>query len=273
MKFEIYRRTGVPWHDRYASYLRTGLVARGHEVKLVGVDHDPVGIPILLGPNYFRSVQSLCKLENINYLMVNRAFYGDPDAVSIGWNGFNGSADHMTDQVVSHRSRFERWGVQPKPVKDPGDVHGGVVFGQVHTHSPWRLSEWYDVARKRLDLRFPQVLPLFRPHPSASQCAPSGYVLSPSTMSMAALATFAQFATLLNSTAVVECVLEGMWVDVWDDNSIAWLVPLATQAQRVNWLHKLAASQWWYDEILAGDWVGPLTDRDPDNKPTGPRPQ
>jgi hypothetical protein len=265
----IYAQPTVAWQVRYANALRKAFTAFGYGVAVRtsargGISGD--ALPVVLGPNYWQAIQADCARLGVNYVMVNRAFWGDPDFVSIGWNGFNGHADFVTDHADG--SRWER--IKPRDIAPlrPIDPNGrGMVFAQFHAHSTTYPSAdaWAHEALNNVRVYWPHMHVEVRPHPAQARVCPLAQDLRVISL-----------AVTLNSTVAVECLIDGVVTVAVDRGSPVYgCVPhsviaatsygftdLVTDARR-NCLHRLAWSQWSIDEIPEGQFWRQLSQRQP----------
>lgn len=262
----VYANPTVKWQIRYANALRAGALRFGYRVEVRSRHNARLSVDVLnivLGPNYWHSVQQECRERSLNYLMVNRAFWGDPDYVSIGWNGFNGHADFVTEHADG--SRWER--TKPRDVAEQRKVDAwghAWVFGQVSAHTTaWAsVQAWQRHAAAELDREWPGMRVEHRLHPAHGGNA----------QRLEDVVEHCDLAVTLNTTAVVACVIAGVPVVAQDVGNIAWAY-YPEQVARANWqpsdaerqlfLHRLAWSQWALAEIPEGQWLAHLTQRLP----------
>jgi len=267
----VYANPAIAWQLRVANELRKGLEANKLRVQvrskcppqLSTLEHH-----IVLGPNLWVRVQQQCKERGINYLMVNRAFWGDPHNVAIGWNGMNGHADFLNEQMNAERY-WSTCLVHPRPLK-PIDPDGhALILGQynLHTHAYPSLDAWQQAAEREVNAVYPRMRVKVRPHPAVSAGGPLWGALAGVTL-----------AVTLNSTAVVECLLAGVQCVAQDDGNVArcWVADRVHQTRtpmldsdRMRLLGQLAWAQWAIAELGTGQFWKHLTWRRP-NKPPQP---
>jgi hypothetical protein len=262
----IYAQPTVKWQVRYANALRTAFVKFGYTVEVRTRHVAPLSamgvLNVLLGPNYWQSVQTECRQRGFNYLMVNRAYWGDPDYVCIGWNGFNGHADCITENVDGQRwERIKPY--EPLPQRHVDAWGNAVVMGQFHAHSFEydNPDTWVDDALYETRLAWPGMHVAARPHPGKQNTGPLDAALRDCSLMVT-----------LNSTVAIEGLLRGIPVVAQDSGNALWsYVPQAvaranhqpTPAERQLLLHRLAYCQWSCAEIPEAGFLEHLTQRNP----------
>jgi hypothetical protein len=259
----LHSEPALRWQKLYQSYLADGLEAAGHTVRITHERHAAVAhgdeVPLLLGCNCFGDVQTQYAGEGRSYLMVNRAFWGDPFSVSIGWNGFNGNAEYCIPENAPRKAVPAY-----KPLRTIDDGHFAVVMGQLHRHTLnyAALSAWYAGAVKEIHAALPGMPVHFRPHP-ANPSSSWASLYSDSRPLEEVLAD-AAFVVTLNSTVAVDALLAGVPTAAYDPGSpahpyarlqgpAAAAVGLRMHVHRMDeWLQRLAYAQWTTAEIQAG---------------------
>jgi hypothetical protein len=266
-KVVIYSKPDIQWHARYAPAFAEGLRQQGVGSVVVRTTRAPTAgeLPLILGPNCFGQVQQHCADTGRPYLLVNRAFWGDPDAVAIGWNGMNGHAD-----FVSNEDKMLPTALGLKPLREPNPRGHALIIGQydLATREHHSLDLWYANATAQVRQAFPNMTVSVRPHPAVyNDPMPLHYALGSVDLVMT-----------LNSTACVAAAIAGVRVCAQDKGSIGWgVLPLhpahpMDPGLRLPWLRRLASSQWRQDELAYGKWWLQLTSRAPHNKPQPPKP-
>jgi hypothetical protein len=268
----IYAKPSIRWHVLYANALRAGFAARGFtrvEVRsspLKAARYPEAGVlPVVLGPNNWHAVQAACRDSGGAYLMLNRAFWGDPDYVTIGWNGFNGHADYLLDYAD-----LDRYAATGGPEIRPArafDVDGeALILGQynLHSHDFTSLAAWQHDTAAALRDHYPRLTVRVRSHPAVAHPA----------RTLRADLRGCTLACTLNSTAVVESIAEGVPVLAADVGSVAYgwapkspLLAGSPTKDRLTLLRTLAWAQWSLVEIREGLFLDHLLRRTPHVKP------
>ena len=180
---------------------------------------------VLLGTTLWRDVEA-----SGEFLLVDRAGWGDPDYVQLVWNGRGRRGDH---RVPEGHGPDRAWLTLPEPMP----MRSGekiVLCGQCESNSPdWTLEGFYGA---------PHGATHFRPHPAAGN--PTALPMWRSFDDVGKLVT-------LNSTVAIEALLKGVPVVAYDAGSLAYGV-----TDREEWLAWLAWTQWAWDEIAEG---GPIS--------------
>lgn len=232
----IHAAPQIDWHRQRAPQIAAGLKAIGVRCEIVSDTNRREGLPILLGTTRWRA------LEQGDYLLVDRASFGDPHFVQLVRNGHGRRGDHR----VPSGAPAERW----EWIEDRAAVRLApwgcgkrrVLCGQTETYSPaWQsLALWYAAVGL-----YPSH---FRKHPAGEN--PTGL---PETRKW----TDCGLAITLNSSVGVDAVLNGVPTVTMDEGAMAWdvssHVPHETlKPARLPWLHWLAWTQWAWDEIAKG---------------------
>lgn len=275
----LHSEPALRWQKLYQSYLADGLEAQGHIAKITHDRHNAVAqgdeVPLLLGCNCFGDVQTKYASEGRNYLMVNRAFWGDPTSVSIGWNGFNGNAEYCIPADAPRKAVPAH-----RPLRTVDGGHFAVIMGQLHRHTLnyASLNAWYSSAVKDIAAAYPGMPIHFRPHPANPNAGwaslycdnrPLDYVLEDAAL-----------VATLNSTVAVDALLAGVPTAAYDPGSpahpysrlqgpAAAAVGLRMHAHRMDeWLQDLACAQWTTAEIQAGlPWLQLLHGNNLESRP------
>lgn len=100
MKVTIYCNRAIPWHNKRLAQFEAGLKQIGFFVSVtnssVRINDNPA---VLFGTSGFKQVEAVPG----DWLLVDRAFWGDPDCVRLGWNGRGMAGDYKTDLAPSLR--------------------------------------------------------------------------------------------------------------------------------------------------------------------------
>lgn len=213
----------MAWQVKRLPALVTGLNRLGFTVSVTEsrgrVSHDPA---VILGTTFFREVED----SPGDWLLVDRASYGDPEFVQLVWNGHGNRGDH---KVPTHTdARFISHGVTLKAYQGGSRV---VLCGQERAYSPdWTLSEWYAY---RSDCSH------FRPHPAVP--------VLPVNMPVAETFKDCGLAVTLNSSVAIQCLIDGIRVEVDDVGGMAY-----SMKDRETLFPWLAYTQWTWEEIETG---------------------
>jgi hypothetical protein len=263
----LYAKPDIDWHRRYAPAFVAGLSHCGVRVTCASKPQRHLGsaIPLILGPNCFGAVQQDCYESKRPYVLVNRAFWGDPDAVAIGWNGMNGHADFVANTDLMLPTTLGL-----KPLREPKRDGLCLIMGQydLATYEYPSLDAWYERAKADVRAAFPRMRVVVRPHPAVSN----------NPMPLQHCLENVDLVMTLNSTACVATAIAGIRTVAQDRGSCGWGVlpshpahPM-DPATRLPWLRRLASSQWRHDQLHYGKWWLQLTSRAPLNQPQPPKP-
>jgi hypothetical protein len=255
----VYGKPNIAWHDRYAQYFYDGLRKLGVTAEFTSKGVVPPArdnhVDVLFGPNHFRAVQNELAAQGRPYLIVNRAWWGDPDAVAITWNAINGYAywPELSNELL------RPVGVPAPPRAEP--LQGYVLLlgqARLHTYAFTSLEHWYGVAvQEAVAVHGRHVPVVFRPHPSWGGDAPPGTQLARHGSLQQALAGAKQVLTL-NSTAAVECMQRGVPTVAYDRGSPVWDCAARHPSQQPAWgrwgqvERRLGRQQWRWEELAAG---------------------
>jgi len=228
MTVAIHCNSGIAWQAKRAEYFSAGL-------KVLGIDHiitdsriRVADNAILFGTTFWRGIEGC----DGNWLLVDRASWGDPEFVSLVWNGHGRRGNHM---VPDDR------GGRDTPELQPWRTGSRVVLcGQTETYSPnyAQLPDWYSVARATH----------FRSHPTGE---------NPTGLPRAKDWSDCRLAVTLNSSVAVDAVIAGVPTVTMDEAAMAWDVTSHTPDEVITpdrrpWLEWLSWTQWHWDEIRDG---------------------
>lgn len=217
----IHHEPAVEWQERRVQQFSDGL-------KAIGIDHVVTSsrervsdVAILFGTTFWRRVE-----DDQPWLLVDRASIGDPDYVSLVWNGHGRRGDHCVPDSIDE-ARWKALGVEIKPQQAP--FRDTVICGQTEPYSPhWNtMAEWYETV---VDATH------FRQHPSGGN----------PTALPTKRGWNANFH-VLNSSVAVEAALRGCPLKVHDEGCMAHGIQ-----DREAWAHWLAWTQWNWNEIESG---------------------
>jgi len=220
----IHCEPGVAWQARRVKDFSSGLTA-------LGIEHTTTsnrrrisdGPAILFGTTFWKDIEN----SPGDWLLVDRASIGDPDYVSLVWNGHGRRGDHRVPEYADE-SRWEALGAELWPQAWGGQAV--VICGQTATYSPdWdSLEDWYASIKGATH---------FRRHPAGTN--PTGLPEKSDWFD-------AQFH-VLNSSVGVDAVIKGRQVTIHDEGCMAY-----GSEDRESWAHWLAWTQWRWDEIRGG---------------------
>jgi hypothetical protein len=225
----IHAEPRIGWQRERAPLIARGLSALGVNWQIVSDQHRREGLAILLGTTRWRG------LETGDYLLVDRCSFGDTNrCVSLVRNGHGRRGDHRVPANPSP----ERWAKHGVPVAPWRTGKRTVLCGQHESYSPTYpdLRAWYGLVKPHATH--------FRQHPQSD---------NPATGEWSQVGK----AITLNSSVGVAAVLAGIPTVTMDEGAMAWdvtsHVPHETSTpDRTEWLHRLAWTQWAWDEIAEG---------------------
>lgn len=219
----VHFEPGVAWQAARVHDFSAGLRALGVEHGITSsrtrINDAPA---ILFGTTFWKQIEQAPG----DWLLIDRASIGDPDYVSLVWNGHGRRGDHRVPENIDE-GRWEALGVELWPQVLDGEAV--VLCGQTESYTPdWpNIEDWYATVPATH----------FRPHPAGSN--PTGLPIHRDWFN-------AQFH-VLNSSVGVEAVIRGRIVTVHDEGCMAYGVQ-----DRETWAHWLAWTQWSWDEIRRG---------------------
>jgi hypothetical protein len=236
----IHAEDGIEWHRKRMPFFVAGL----HKIKINARftnqrTRQDEGPAILFGTSLWREIESAPG----DWMLVDRASYGNPEYVQLAWNGHGRRGDHC---VPEHHDG-SRWEADPQPLlpmREPGECR--VICGQTETYSPhWpSIEAWY--ARMAAG-----GATHFRPHPAGATWGrlPTKRDFNDST------------AIVLNSSIGVQCVFDGIDTEVHDEGAMSYGLWERYGNDRQAWAAWLAWTQWRWDEIRDGEPIRHLFDR------------
>ena len=188
-------------------------------------------------------------------LIAERAYLGDRfHWFSLGWNGLNGNADFVNDDVSG--DRWERfWQADMKPWRNGGDY--ALIVGQVAGDAAMDGRcpyEWAESVIPEAKQRFGRVY--FRPHPLCKRKRRvAGCEELPGDM-QTALAGASAVITYSSNTGVL-AVMEGIPTVTYSTCSMVYNVTShnlreTVTPDRTQWGHRIAYAQWLPEELANG---------------------
>ncbi len=217
----------VPWQVPFAVQLSEGLSKLGIASCITEErQRTDFGFPILLGTTFWRDIEQDGQGD---WLLVDRASFGDPQFVQLVWNGHGRRGDHKVPENAS----AARWGSICPPVQPlrSGDVR--ILCGQHRTYSPHFATpaDWYRAVQADA----------FRPHPAVSD-NPTGLPVVTSWDDAT--------AHVLNSSVGIDCLINGVPVVEYDQGFMGWGWRRDGREAMFHWL---AWTQWHHHEIRQGE--------------------
>lgn len=218
----IHYEPNVPWQRERVQQFSRGLTALGLNHEITSSRARVSEHAILFGTTFWRGIE-----DNEPWLLVDRASIGDPDFVSLVWNGHGRRGNHCVPDGVDS-TRWDALGVELQPQVVP--FMDTVICGQTEPYSPHfkSMSEWYDTIVGATH---------FRPHPAGD---------NPTQLPIKR-GWDANFH-VLNSSIAVEAAIRGLPLMVHDEGCMAHGI-----RDRQAWANWLAWTQWSWDEIESGD--------------------
>lgn len=202
----IHTNPSIHWQVKYSKALISGLESQGITARISHKQTDKADLTIVLGPHW-------CAEHHSDCLYLDRAFWGDPEAVSIHW-------------VVNHQKVYDwtpregRTYPEPKPMKS-GD----------------RTLVLCDYRKDY------QVNGTKRKHPTESRSnEPLNVALSAHDQAYGG-----------RSTALVDAAINGLKVTTLEKNTPVDPISGQDNPDRERWLKALSWHNWTFEEIKKGD--------------------
>ena len=234
----IHCEPGIEWQSRRAPAFKRGLQRIGINSIITNSRYRETKQAVLLGTTCWRHIE-----ENGDFLLVDRASYGDPEFVQLVWNGHGRRGNHC----VPEDPNGMRWHFHSaKHSLFDWDKSGArvVLCGQTDTWTDGysTIEEWYWRAQRGLPVTH------FRTHPAGT---------NPTGLARAVDWSDVGLAITLNSSVGVEAVMCGIPTVTMDEGAMAWDVSSHNPAERImpkrrKWLEWLAWTQWSWQEIELG---------------------
>ena len=206
----IHANAGIGYQVKYAQALRAGFAAHGIQAEISTKADTPGTLHVVMGPHF-----AFERWKYHNTLYIDRAYWGDPDSVSVHW-------------LRGGEKLFE-WclNMPPRPTPELQPMRTG----------PDRLIYLCDYGK-------PPQRPYdaFRRHPTETQ---------DSTPLAKALEGFT-CAAGQRTTALVDAAIMGLHVYTTDTASPVWAIGGPERGPRDAWLKSLAWHNWHIEEIEQG---------------------
>lgn len=202
-----------------------------------------------------------CVKSGRRALILERGYIGDRlnEWTSVGFDGLNGFADFRNKGMGS-----ERWEANfapyLKPWRDHYDGKYVLIMGQVAGDASLRgmnMGEWIGATARKISLAGHRVA--FRPHPLYRRAWGLPHVAQVLKGSLDEALAVARWVVCYNSNSAVDAVLAGIPTVTCDQGSMAWPVTghephrPPSMADRTQWAHDMAWTQWRSEEIRNGD--------------------
>ena len=205
----IHVNPAIDWQNRYAEALKKGFALLGKEATVTHNPKDKGFFNILLGPNWAADYHFFG-------LMLDRAYWGDPNAVAVHW--------YRNGQKVFHwHGRAGRYHPELKPLKTG---KRSVLFQDYKTH--FKPAFTVDTVRFH----------------------PSEY---PSKETLSECLERHEVAYGGKSTVLVDAAINGLFVKSLVENSPVEIISGFLIPDRVNWIKSLSWHNWTIDEIARGE--------------------
>lgn len=198
------------------------------------------------------------KANNSDFLVLENGYIGNRNNwVSCGFNGLNGHADFVTDNVGNDRLSLISNFVLPLR---EGVGKYVLIMGQVPSDASVRhigFNKWLDGICNKLKGKCDIV---YRPHPlNTNAYIPDG--VKKAKGGLLCNINDASCVVTLNSNSGVDTVLAGVPCVAMDKGSMAWEVTghniedilEPNYYERTQWLNKMSYAQWSIREMQAGD--------------------
>lgn len=211
MRVAIHVNLATQWQPRYGDALLAGLKRRGHQPRLVYNRTERDDLTIVQGPNWCRDLH-----RKGHCIYIDRAFWGDPDAVSVHWLSDN-------KKVYNWSGRPGRYHPPLQPMKAGNRVVVLNDYGEDFTDSNSEAT--------------------IRSHPGRGHNGES----------LEACLARHDIAMGGCSTAMVAAAIAGLRVVSHVKPSP--VEPLSNQLNpdRESWIRSLSWHNWTFDEIERGD--------------------
>jgi hypothetical protein len=199
------------------------------------------------------------KEAGANVLLQEHGFvFNRNEWISLGWNGLNGKADFLNQNVSN-----DRWETFFKPHMKPWKKDGEYILlcGQVPGDASLEgrnLTDWYaKIAKKAKE--YYKIPVIWRPHPVAVRTKKNISVPNTFLDTNSSLKDSLKKAKLLityNSNSAVDAVMEGVPVIVYDSGSMVYEIAnhkigSLEYYDRSDWGRKIAYTQWHISEIAS----------------------
>lgn len=243
-----------------ARCIASGIMAHGDEAEILKTKH-----PL----QYYKKYDSLSTwgLRRAKHhmqvgqkvLICERAYLGDRFTwTSYGWNGLNGHANFMNDDVPS--DRWEKyWAEGMKPWQDNnghivmcGQVRGDASIDDVD------YQKWLDRTASKLHEQYPDSEIIWRPHPLSNTWKRPPHTCMRGNTSLEDDLKGARLCVTYNSNSGVVAVYNGIPTVTFSEGSMVYDVSSHDVSERIfpdrsDWGRKIAYTQWLPHEVESGE--------------------
>lgn len=230
----VHHNPAIDWHRDGLDKFVSGLQKLGLRPVTTTLKRRFNSAPsILFGTSGFKDIES----STGDYLLIDRACFGDPDYVRLGWNGRDLAATYMVPETVAETRDETRWeSLGFKMVQGPFKRLGKKII----------LCGDYDSVPVGVGATH------FRPHPAAGASRNSRLPIVDSFDDC-------KVALVGRSTVGFQAIKEGVPIKIID--------PLAMINLPISFI---AWTQWRWNEIEEGEPIRHLFDWMTDNSLSGP---
>ncbi len=238
MNITIHYCNGIPWQGKRINSMITGLNAIGIGTTLTEstyrVSSDPC---VLFGTTRFKDVE---RVEG-DWLLVDRACFGDPEYVRLGWNGHELKANYRLPKILT-----DRWSVHGIEIEKWRTIGSRrILCGQDPATAGTDLHAWYRRVADEVGITH------FKPHPAIKE-NPLGLPVVDNFDDVLRAYTW-------NSTVFAELLAAGIDVSAGDPKS---MLHIGDPYARAILFNRLAWTQWNWKEIADGKPIAHLFDKD-----------
>lgn len=209
MRAVVHANPSIEWQRRYGAAVVDGLKRCGHGARLTGTPTDADELVVVLGPHWAFQFHA-----HRRCIYIDRAYWGDPDAVSIHWLSCG-------EKVFDWSRTESRNHPELAPLKQGGRTVVLCDFGR-----------FFDLPQATI-----------RQHPAD---------MAPGESLSACLARH-EIAVGGRSTALVDAAIAGLRVVTNDKHSPVRPISFQAEPDRERWISALAWHNWTIDEIERGE--------------------
>jgi hypothetical protein len=217
----IHFSPSIEWQDKRWRAMKKGLVTLGYKVTATNSPTRLSAAPaILFGTTLWGEIERDTRGD---WLLVDRASYGDPDYVQLGWNGRGRNGEFCVPPVSwpPYSQRFKSHTHLLPPVAPEKIRNKAILCGDANAP-----ESWYREVAPSCDA--------FKPHPAIGH--------NPTNLPTVDSFDEASFVYVYNSSVAVQLALSGIPVRVYDKACMGYNLD-------VRWL---AWTLWSWDEIERG---------------------
>lgn len=259
-KVIIFAHANLSHQVERAESFRRGMIKHGYSAEVQSSTlARQCDLAVFWGMHHSRSIRAQQDARNLPWLVMERGYVGDRfHWTSLGYNGLNGRADFLNDNMDSDRwnRHFSQY---MKPWRNSGEYV--LVTGQVPGDASLeRVGGRVDYESMVNQIRKYTDRPIhFRPHPKRNIPCPRNATLSTGTLEQAL--SNAWCVVTYNSNSGVDAILNGIPAFVIDyegsmSKPIAMtdfnLINNPQRFDRTQWANNIAYAQWSPEEIENG---------------------